>query len=82
MLKNSYLVFHGQDGTVEDGIPSRDLFPIHALDEQEFFPGDYVIRNSESVDVHLYGVVQSVDHSGRTAQVQWFRTYTSVRNPA
>ena len=51
-----------QDGHVEDHILSRDLFPIHALDEQEFFPGDFVVRSAESVgadfDPHLYGVIQ------------------------
>lgn len=32
-----------QDGTVESDIPSPELFPIHYLDELEFFPGDYVV---------------------------------------
>lgn len=32
-----------KDGTVESDIPSPELFPIHYLDELEFFPGDYVV---------------------------------------
>lgn len=27
---------------MEQNIPSTELFPIHHLDELEFFPGDYV----------------------------------------
>ena len=32
-----------QDGTVEEKVPSPELFPIHHLDELEFFPGDFVV---------------------------------------
>ena len=32
-----------QDGSVEDKIPSVDLFPVHHMDELEFFPGSFVI---------------------------------------
>lgn len=28
-----------------------------------------------------YGVVQRVDHHGRTAIVHWYRTYTSTDEP-
>jgi ubiquitin-conjugating enzyme E2 O len=74
-----------KDGTVEKDIPSRELFPIHALDEQEYFPGDCVVGCGESFggnfDPHAYGVVQSVDHSGRTCKVQWFKTYTTGNEP-
>ncbi|KAG4067201.1 hypothetical protein HA402_000192 [Bradysia odoriphaga] len=67
-----------QDGTIESGISSRHLYPIHHLDEHEFFPGDFVLSGSESNDLAYrnYGVIQSVDHNGRTAMVKWFRTYT------
>ncbi|GFR82971.1 ubiquitin-conjugating enzyme E2 O [Elysia marginata] len=34
-----------QDGTIEKDIPSAELFPVHHLDELEFFPGDYVLPN-------------------------------------
>jgi ubiquitin-conjugating enzyme E2 O len=80
-----------QDGSIEAGISSRELFPIHALDDQEYFPGDFVIRETSNAgghtdqlityDPHSYGVIQSVDHSGRTCSVKWFRTYTSGNEP-
>ncbi|KAF2354207.1 Ubiquitin-conjugating enzyme E2 [Trinorchestia longiramus] len=81
-----------QDGSVEFGIPSSQLYPIHHLDDQEFFPGDFVVKQRppaagdtcpamEEVDPHDYGVVQRVDHGGRTAIVKWFRTYTAGAEP-
>ena len=33
-----------QDGSVEEGIPSRDLYSVYHLDDNEFFPGDYVAK--------------------------------------
>ncbi len=68
-----------QDGSIEENISSRELYPIHALDDQEFFPGDFVIGASLSApfDPHAYGVVQHVDHLGRVCSVKWFRTYTT-----
>ncbi len=66
-----------QDGTVERGIPSTELFPIHHLDDQEFFCGDFVVRSDSEADPHSYGVVQAADHLGRTCRVKWFRTYTT-----
>ncbi|KAK0174078.1 hypothetical protein PV328_007194 [Microctonus aethiopoides] len=68
-----------QDGSVELGIPSTQLYPIHHLDDKEFFPGDFVIDQKE--ESRMYGVVQSVDHQGRTAKIKWFRTYASSQNP-
>ncbi|KAJ1526736.1 hypothetical protein ONE63_008315 [Megalurothrips usitatus] len=71
-----------QDGSVERGIPSTQLYPIHHLDDQEFFPGDFVIENKdENSCMRVYGVIQSVDHAGRTATVKWFKTYTSNDEP-
>lgn len=74
-----------QDGTIESGIPSTQLYPIHHLDEHEFFPGDFVLSgNHESSDnsaLRDYGVIQKVDHQGRTAFVKWFRTYTCDEEP-
>ncbi|KAJ6622674.1 (E3-independent) E2 ubiquitin-conjugating enzyme [Pseudolycoriella hygida] len=68
-----------QDGTIESGISSRHLYPIHHLDEHEFFPGDFVLSGSECNDLAYrnYGVIQRVDHNGRTAMVKWFRTYST-----
>lgn len=70
-----------QDGSVEQSIPSTLLYPIHHLDDKEFFPGDFVVENKEDALMQVYGVVQSVDHAGRTARVKWFRTYTSCDDP-
>ena len=54
-----------QDGTVEQGVPSRELYPIHHLDDHEFFPGDFVTEARDGFHPHSYGVVQEVDHAGR-----------------
>lgn len=65
---------------MEKGIPSTELYPIHHLDDQEFFPGDFVIENREEGCMRVYGVIQRVDHAGRTATVKWFRTYSTANN--
>ncbi len=68
-----------QDGAIEPGVPSTELFPIHHLDDQEFFCGDFVVRGGgegEPYRPHEYGVVQEVDHAGRTCRVKWFETYS------
>ncbi|XP_067617063.1 (E3-independent) E2 ubiquitin-conjugating enzyme UBE2O isoform X2 [Eurosta solidaginis] len=72
-----------QDGSIEAGIPSTQLYPIHHLDNHEFFPGDFVVSSKEDVDMSYrdYGVIQKVDHEGRTARVKWFTTYTSADEP-
>ncbi|XP_055677910.1 (E3-independent) E2 ubiquitin-conjugating enzyme isoform X2 [Lutzomyia longipalpis] len=72
-----------QDGTIESGIPSTQLYPIHYLDDHEFFPGDFVLSGNENDEISRrdYGVIQTVDHFGRTARVKWFRTYTCVEEP-
>ncbi|XP_053607115.1 (E3-independent) E2 ubiquitin-conjugating enzyme isoform X2 [Plodia interpunctella] len=76
-----------QDGTIEMGIPSTQLYPIHHLDGQECFPGDFVVSGAANVEDNQqlkhreYGVVQRVDHHGRTAIVHWYRTYTSADEP-
>ncbi|XP_073814917.1 (E3-independent) E2 ubiquitin-conjugating enzyme UBE2O [Musca autumnalis] len=72
-----------QDGTVECDIPSTELYPIHHVDNHEFFPGDFVISGIEDAEVNYrdYGVIQTVDHEGRIAHVKWFTTYTSADEP-
>ena len=83
-----------QDGTVEKGIPSRELYPIHHLDEHEFFPGDFVTEARDGFEPHHYGVVQQVgeratvvllvaqvEHAARCARIKWFRTYTEGATP-
>ena len=78
---SAVLFIFWQDGSVECGIASTHLYPIHHLDDQEFFPGDFVIENKDESCMRVYGVVQSVDHAGRTARVKWFKTYTSQEEP-
>lgn len=66
-----------QDGTLERDIPSRELFPMHALDHNEFFPSDFVLHattDRDTEDWHNYGVIQTMDHVGRLARVKWFET--------
>ncbi|XP_064478867.1 (E3-independent) E2 ubiquitin-conjugating enzyme UBE2O-like isoform X1 [Ornithodoros turicata] len=70
-----------QDGTVEENIPSSELYPIHHLDGHEFFPGDFVVENQDNPPAHEYGVVKQVDHSGRTAVVTMFKTYLAGTDP-
>jgi len=70
-----------QDGSVEKAIPSAELYPIHHLDDHEFFPGDFVTEAKEGFQPHSYGVVQDVDHAGRCCKVKWFRTYTEGAQP-
>lgn len=36
---------------------------------------------ADYLNPHDYGVVQKVDHSGRTAAVQWMKTYTEGAEP-
>ena len=70
---NNFLIIFYAD------IPSTQLYPIHHLDDKEFFPGDFVVDQKE--EPRIYGVVQKVDHQGRTATIKWFKTYTSGQNP-
>jgi len=63
-----------QDGTVELMVPSPELFPIHHLDELEFFPGDFV-QDSRGVTATGYGVVVSSDYKERTVMVKWITPY-------
>jgi hypothetical protein len=54
------------------------LFP------KEFFPGDFVLAANDAQansSFRDYGVIQNVDHLGRTALVKWFSTYTSMEEP-
>lgn len=69
-----------QDGSVEKNIPSTQLYPIHHLDDKEFFPGDFIVDQKDD-EPRIYGVVQSVDHQGRTANINYFKTYTSTQCP-
>ncbi|XP_053675285.1 (E3-independent) E2 ubiquitin-conjugating enzyme [Anopheles nili] len=74
-----------QDGTIEPNIMSTELRPIHHLDDHEFFPGDFVLTGNtdpaKNPSFRDYGVIQNVDHHGRTARVKWFTTYTCLSEP-
>ena len=47
-----------QDGRVESGLSSSELYPVQHLDDHEFFPGDFVIESKEGFHPHNYGVIQ------------------------
>ncbi|BFZ03274.1 hypothetical protein BsWGS_06312 [Bradybaena similaris] len=64
-----------QDGTVEKDIPSMELFPVHHLDDLEFFPGDFVLSTVDLPEPADYGVVVKADHAERTCLVHWMKTY-------
>ncbi|RWS10292.1 Ubiquitin-conjugating enzyme E2 O-like protein, partial [Dinothrombium tinctorium] len=64
-----------QNGDTESNISSSLLYPIHHLDNHDFFPGDFVVENKERSSIHEYGVVQDVNHIARTAKIKWFRMY-------
>ena len=61
-----------QDGTEESDVPSNLFYPVQHVDSHEFFPGDFIVENRDEFSYDAYGVVQKVDHSGRTAVVKWF----------
>ncbi|OWF39374.1 Ubiquitin-conjugating enzyme E2 O [Mizuhopecten yessoensis] len=65
-----------QNGEEETGTPSPDLYPIHHLDELEFFPGDFVVdsKDNNNGKCSNYGVVTSCDHLARTCMVRWMKT--------
>ncbi|GFN78191.1 ubiquitin-conjugating enzyme e2 o, partial [Plakobranchus ocellatus] len=74
-FNTSWAVVMWQDGTVEKDIPSVDLFPVHHLDELEFFPGDYVLPSVEIPYDVDYGVLVKADHRERTCLIHWFKAY-------
>ncbi|XP_052069646.1 (E3-independent) E2 ubiquitin-conjugating enzyme UBE2O-like [Mytilus californianus] len=63
-----------QDGSVEKDVSSTELYPVHHLDEHEFFPGDFVVEAKEESDKpNYYGAVVSCDHHSRTCMVNWYK---------
>uniref|UniRef100_A0A0B7AQH6 UBC core domain-containing protein n=1 Tax=Arion vulgaris TaxID=1028688 RepID=A0A0B7AQH6_9EUPU len=64
-----------QDGTVERDIPSVELFPVHHLDDLEFFPGDFVLSTVELNEPADYGVIVKADHGERTCLIHWMKAY-------
>ncbi|QQP52859.1 Putative LOC100748178, partial [Caligus rogercresseyi] len=70
-----------QDGSLEKGIDSSELFPMHHLDDNEFFTGEFVVKASDLGGLQTYGVIQSLDYQTRITKVKWFRTYTIGSEP-
>lgn len=68
-----------QDGSIERGISSCELYPIHHLDGHEYFPGDYVVKSKSEFSHNLYGVIQNIDHGERTGKVKWFEVGSNQR---
>ncbi|KAK7004416.1 E2/E3 hybrid ubiquitin-protein ligase UBE2O [Biomphalaria glabrata] len=71
----SWVTVMWQDGSMEKDIPSFHLFPVHHLDDFEFFPGDFVLSNIELAEPVDYGVVVKADHHERTCIVHWYKAY-------
>ncbi|ESO05699.1 hypothetical protein HELRODRAFT_191359 [Helobdella robusta] len=65
-----------QDGQLETNIHSTSLYPIHHLDELEFFPGDFVVHSQTNDwdSSKTYGVVQKMNFSARTCDIRWFNS--------
>uniref|UniRef100_S4RK70 (E3-independent) E2 ubiquitin-conjugating enzyme n=1 Tax=Petromyzon marinus TaxID=7757 RepID=S4RK70_PETMA len=65
-----------QNGQVEVNIRSNDLIPVQHMDENEFWPGTFVMDKRVCLQsCHspcLYGVVKSADHRGRTCCIAWY----------
>ncbi|KAH9494433.1 hypothetical protein Btru_022138 [Bulinus truncatus] len=71
----SWVTVMWQDGSTEKDIPSCNLFPVHHLDDSEFFPGDFVLPTNDLAETVDYGVVVKADHHERTCIVHWFKAY-------
>ncbi|KAL8616917.1 hypothetical protein ACOMHN_041836 [Nucella lapillus] len=64
-----------QDGTVEKDIPSVELYPMHHLDELEYFPGAFIVDSKALSTSNEYGIITSCNRFERTCQVKWFQPY-------
>lgn len=58
-----------QDGTEEKDIPTTQLYYSISLDEHEFFPGEWIVRDCKHTK--HFGAIQYVDHLERTAMVSF-----------
>ena len=73
IMTKTFVTVMWQDGSLEEDIPSTEVETLHHLDENEFFPGDFVVDSrKESAGLELYGVVQSADFLERVCTVKWF----------
>lgn len=66
-----------QDGTEEKDIPTTELYYSVSQDDHEFFPGEWVVSNSNE-NSDKYGVVQRVNFQERTAEVSVFFLFIGV----
>ncbi|KAL9651522.1 hypothetical protein ABK040_001468 [Willaertia magna] len=64
-----------QDGTIQKDIPSTQLLSVQHVQQNDFFPNDYVINKSDDKEEfalqHKIGVVQNVDAKERICNVKW-----------
>nr|XP_023016652.1 probable ubiquitin-conjugating enzyme E2 23 [Leptinotarsa decemlineata] len=70
-----------QDGTEEKDIPSTQLYYSISLDDHEFFPGEWVVRDDDKDESNKYGVVQNVNYLERTASIKWFSHSETEKKP-
>ncbi|XP_054155323.1 (E3-independent) E2 ubiquitin-conjugating enzyme-like isoform X2 [Oppia nitens] len=61
-----------QNSEIEHNVPSVTLYPVHHIDNHDFFPGDFVVENKDILQSFEYGVIQKCDYTSRTAIVKWF----------
>ena len=69
-----------QSSSVEENVPSISLYPVHHIDNHDFFPGDFVVENKDISDSYNYGVVQKCDATSRTATVKWFSVFANPQS--
>ncbi|EFA05319.1 uncharacterized protein LOC659924 [Tribolium castaneum] len=69
-----------QDGTEEKDIPTTELYYSVSQDDHEFFPGEWVVSNSNE-NSDKYGVVQRVNFQERTAEIKWFSSVDANQEP-
>lgn len=69
-----------QDGIIEKDINSCQLYPINYPDDNEYFPGDFVLAR-EGKTSNQYAVVKKADHLARTCFVRWFHIISDTQAP-
>ncbi|ORY39250.1 hypothetical protein LY90DRAFT_510748 [Neocallimastix californiae] len=72
----SYVDIQWQDGTITKNIKSTDLLICYNIDEQDFWPTDYVylkeeFKNIKALSKVKVGVIKSVNALERVCEVQW-----------
>ncbi|CAG2159902.1 unnamed protein product [Oppiella nova] len=71
MATNTRVSVVWQHSDVESDVASVSLYPVHSIDNHDFFPGDYVVENKDISQSFDYGVIQTCDYTSRTATVNW-----------